>query len=456
MKEDCRWVAREFQDIDFGDPRLKARFIKTAERLAAQPLSSINHACENWADAKGAYRLFSNDRVHPEEILSVHASRTLERMALLPRVLVIQDTTFLSLDTHVKTKGLGLIGSHGNLGVIMHSSLALSEQGLPLGLLDQQIWARLDQPKRLARHVYRKIPTEQKESFKWLQGLRESHRRTPTCQIITVADRESDFYDFFMESEKLGTDFLIRACYDRNVQEGLSLREALLAEKVIGVIELDVKQEDEIRKVRLALRVSEITLQPPQKKNKGSCYHPISVWALWAIEEEPLEEKKALEWVLYSSLPIRNFDEAAEKILWYRHRWHIESFHKVLKSGCRIEECRLETVDRLKRYFALTSVIAWRLYWLTHLHRHHPETPASDILAEPEWKGLYCRIHKTKIPPQQIPTAYQVTRWIAQLGGFLARRGDGEPGITTLWRGWQRLRDITEDYLLFSTANTCG
>ncbi|MDB5038858.1 MAG: transposase Tn5, partial [Bacteriovoracaceae bacterium] len=354
-----------------------------------------------------------------------------------------------------KTKGLGPIDSYENLGLIMHSSLALSEQGLPLGLLDQQVWSRPHQPKRLARHIYRQIPIEQKESFKWLKGLRQSHQRTANCEIVTIADRESDFYDFFMESKELEAEFLIRACYDRNVQEELSLREAVEKQNVLGVMEIEIKQDDEMHKVELELRACEVTLQPPEKKNKGSFYRPISVWVVWASEKNPREEER-LEWLLLSSLPVRSFEDAQEKIRWYRHRWHIESFHKVLKSGCRIEECRLETVDRLKRYLSLTSVIAWRLYWLTHLHRHHPETPASEILAEPEWKSLYCRIHKTTTLPDTIPTAYQVTRWIAQLGGFLARRGDGEPGITTLWRGWQRLRDITEDYLLFSRENTCG
>jgi hypothetical protein len=156
--------------------------------------------------------------------------------------------------------------------------------------------------------------------------------------------------------------------------------------------------------------------------------------------------------MLITNMPVDDFKQAEEKIQLYRLRWQIETFHKVLKSGCRVEDCRLETLARLKKYIALKSVIAWRLFWLTHVGREIPEVSCQVVLAEHEWKALYCKINKTRKPPSKPPTAYQTMRWIAQLGGFLARKSDGEPGVMTMWRGWVRLTDVADDWLLFQSG----
>ncbi len=136
---------------------------------------------------------------------------------------------------------------------------------------------------------------------------------------------------------------------------------------------------------------------------------------------------------------------------WYKLRWHIESFHKVLKSGCNIELCRLQTADRLERYVTVLSIVAWRLYWMTHVNRVSPEKSCAEVLAEHEWKALCCKVKKTKLPPTEPPTIREAIRWIAGLGGFLGRKGDGEPGITTFWRGWQRLIDLSDSWLIFNS-----
>src|SRR5688572_27628224 len=142
------------------------------------------------------------------------------------------------------------------------------------------------------------------------------------------------------------------------------------------------------------------------------------------------------------NIAVNNFKSAVERIEWYCQRWAIELYHKVLKSGCRVEDCLLETATRLKRYLALMCVVAWRLFWLTHINRQNPDASCRTILAEHEWQALYCRINKTTELPKKPPTVGQAVRWIAQLGGFLGRKSDGEPGITVIWRGWQRLNDI--------------
>jgi len=160
--------------------------------------------------------------------------------------------------------------------------------------------------------------------------------------------------------------------------------------------------------------------------------------------------------MLLTNIQIRTLEEAIEKVNWYKLRWRIEGFHKVLKSGCRIEDCRLQNAERLIRYITLMCVIAWRLFWLTYMNRQSPNAPCSIVLTEHEWKALYCKIKKTTQPPDEPPKLREAMRWIAQLGGFLARKCDGEPGMVTLWRGWQRLADIAEDWTLFGPGKTCG
>lgn len=160
--------------------------------------------------------------------------------------------------------------------------------------------------------------------------------------------------------------------------------------------------------------------------------------------------------MLLTNTAVSNYDEAVEKMKWYRLRWGIEVFHKILKSGCQVESCRLGTAERLTKYLALFAIIAWRLHWITQVNREAPNESCVALLADHEWKALYCKINKTSEPPEVPPSIRQAIRWIAQLGGFLARKGDNEPGIVTVWRGWQRLTDIAEDWLLFQRGEIRG
>lgn len=225
-----------------------------------------------------------------------------------------------------------------------------------------------------------------------------------------------------------------------------------------GEFEVDVpkKKNSDPRVASVSIRFSQIDLKPPQRyqasRDKNGKLPPVSVYVISVKEEHPPKGAEALEWMLLTSVKVSDLSDAKERIDWYKSRWHIENLHKVLKSGCRVESCRLETADRLKRYLTLMSIVAWRLYSMTHLNRVDPNQECTTILNDHEWKALYCKIHKTSMPPQKIPTIRQTVRWIAQLGGFLARKHDGEPGITTIWRGWQRLYDISENYRLFNTA----
>jgi hypothetical protein len=160
--------------------------------------------------------------------------------------------------------------------------------------------------------------------------------------------------------------------------------------------------------------------------------------------------------MLLSNIEVADFKTAVERIEWYVLRWLIEIYFKILKSGCRVEQTLLASGERLKRYLALISVVAWRLFWLTYVNRQDSEASCRSILTEDEWQALYCKVRKTTVLPDHPPTAHEAIRWIAQLGVFLGRKHDGEPGVTVLWRGWQRLNDIVATWRLLNSSPTYG
>ena len=452
---DAGWSVREFHGLDLGDARLNRRLLAMAEAFGAQPQAPINQASADWQDTKAAYAFFANPHALPAEILLPHQQRTLERMAAHPLVLAIQDTTFLNYTHHPATSGLGPIGG-GQRGLVMHSTLAFTPQGLPLGLLDQQIWARVE-PTRAAKRT-KPRPIADKESHKWLSALRESVSMTPSeVRLVTIADREADIFEFLAEAEELDAEYVIRAAQDRRLKGEVNLLWAHMAkQKVVGTVtvELAARGGKPARTADLLVRVAHLTLQPPLRNadDPGIWLEPLQVWAIWLHEATPPEGVEPLDWLLLSNVAIESWQDATERIGWYCVRPGIESWHKILKSGCTVEECRLEEAERLKPYLALMGIIAWRLFWLTHINRQTPEASCTTILADHEWKALYTAIHRRADLPATPPTVRQAVRWIAQLGGFLGRKGDGEPGITTIWRGWSRLSDIADMYLILHSS----
>jgi hypothetical protein len=458
---DAEWVAREFATADLADRRLDRRLMKTAQQLASSPTAPINEACGDWASTQAAYRLFDNPKASPSAILKPHTAATLARMAAYGEtVLSVQDTVFFSYGQHPKTRGLGPIGKSnraGEHGLIMHNALAFTPEGVPLGVLSQRIWARRPVPEEGYQEKIERLqctPTEEKESSKWLEALRETVARTPPgVKVVTVADRECDFFEFITEAEALGAPFLIRARTDRRLVAdesagSTSLLEAIVDAPVLGDLAVDIPGNGQ-RKARTAsveLRSAPVTLKAPprrgQAKASGST-EPLAVNVVAATEASPPEGCEALHWVLLTNLPVAGFAGAAEKVEWYARRWGCETWHKVLKSGCKVEDCLLETGERLARYLTLFSIIGVRLMHVAYLARVQPEAPASAVFSGEELEALHIRLTKRPLPPEP-PTLRQAVRMLGRLGGHLGRKGDGEPGPTVLWRGWLRLYEDIE------------
>lgn len=455
------WSEQEFRDVQLADARLNKRIIKLAEQLGAQPQAFINQACEDWADTKAAYRFFDNEKVQAERILSAHSRRVVERMQEHRLVLAIQDTTELDYTAHPQTDGLGPIGNDRETvqGLLMHTTLAVTEQGLPLGLLTQQIWAR---PPGTRRQPYerRQVAIEDKESRKWLEALKQTVAAA-AVQVVSIGDREADIYEFLLEAENQQAAYVVRASCDRRLMgEAACLWEKLARCRVRGAVEVEVaaKKNEAARTAQVEVRFKRLQLRPPQrlKKVRMEGWKPVWVYAVYVKEKAAPAGVSQLEWMLLTNVAVTGFADAVERVKWYGQRWQIEVYFKVLKSGCRVEKSLLATGERLKRYLALMSIVAWRLFWMSHINRQYPAASCTTVLAEHEWQALYSRLHKTTLLPERPPSVREAVRGIARLGGFLGRKGDGEPGVTVIWRGWQRLNDIAATWLLLHPSESCG
>jgi len=237
------------------------------------------------------------------------------------------------------------------------------------------------------------------------------------------------------------------------LDEQKEVRAKLHTSQVRGKVEVEVRKTSD-RPARTAIcqvYYERVKLRPPHPRpGLPPDLKPVTLWAVLVREMNPPEGVEGLEWLLLTTLAVLNFDQACEVIRYYTLRWLIERFHFVLKSGCALEDRQLHTADRLQRFLALANVVAWRWLWLTYLGRGRPDLPCTVAFEAYEWQALYAYVHKTAILPNTPPTLQQATLWVAQLGGFLSRKGDGYPGVKVLWRGWQRLFDISQTWLIFN------
>lgn len=443
------WVVRELIGAELGDGRLNDRLIHIVEALADQPETAIPQACGK-AGAKAAYRFFDNRRVKAGKILSAHATSAAKRAAAHQVVLAPQDTMTWSL-AHPGTKGLGPVSNvKKSQGLLVHSTMLLDPKGTPLGVIDQQVWARAHK-KFGSRKKARQTPIQNKESRCWLRSLAAVQQALPEHpQVVVVGDRESDLFDLFVAPRRAGVHLLVRVGREgRRVEhEAKYLKQAVAQSPVRGSVEIEVPRADDrpSRRAKVQLRWMSLTILPPRNHCQRAQLSPVRLQFILVEEKNPPRGQKPLYWLLVTSLPVENLEDALRCVTWYSYRWRIERFHFVLKSGCQIEELQLQTAPRLLRALACYTIVAWRLLWLTYEARQNAEQSCSTILSRPEWESLCGTVHSQRPLPSQPPTMREAVRLIAQLGGFLARKHDGEPGVKTLWRGLRRLNDISRGW----------
>jgi hypothetical protein len=400
------WAQQEFGGAPLGDRRLSRRLLDSARLLAQKPGCAFTAAAAGErARVKAYYRMIDHPdlaAVTPDAILAPHRQRTLQRMKAHATVLCIQDGTDLNYTSLAQCQGLGIIGANQTAaksrGLHLHATLAVTPDGLPLGLLRAQCWASTPKSAEETR-PRTAIPIEEKESVCWIRGLRdcgELAEAVPGTRLVHVLDREADFYELFDEQRRNpGVDLLVRAQYNRNTTENLKLFEALRASRQRARLHIRVERQSArvkkskqkakparaARTARVALHYRRVEFRPPSyHKDKG----PLSLQALYVREIDPPAGVEPIEWCLLTTLAVSSVQDAETCLRWYCLRWRIEDWHRVLKSGCAVEDLRHESAERLKRAIAIRSVIAWRIMLMTLLGRECPGLPAEILFSELE------------------------------------------------------------------------
>ena len=456
----AEWVQAEMETLDLGDVRRERRVMRMIEQFSGRPGASIPKACETLADTKAAYRALESEEISAAAIRLAHARATAERVRELKWVLVLHDTMVLSFGTCPQTKGLGPVGKNGTRGLMVHSGLAVTPEGLPLGIVEQQVWAREDAPKR---HTRRKRLIEEKESFRWLEMGDAVESLLPREVIVwLVGDREADIFELFAMPRRPGLELVVREAHDRKVksEEVKSLHAAVEAAPVLGTMEVEVprSRKRKARTASLEVQACGVTLLPPRNHLGRGDLSPIEVSVVRVRETGSAPEgEEPIEWTILTTVPVHSLADAVRIVEAYAERWKVERYHYVLKSGCGVEKLQLESAERIERALSIYNVVAWRLLCLTYLARVAPETPCTVVLDEDEWKALYV-IGSTRAEPlpKTIPSVRDAVRRIAMLGGFLARKGDGEPGVQAIWTGFRRLMDFTLAWERLRTTTFVG
>ena len=426
------WAMEEFRGINLGDQRLDRRAVLLAERLAEKPLASIPGACNGWAETQAAYRFFGQEEMDWRDLLAPHAACTRERMRLHAVVLCLQDTT--ELDFNGQTiEGLGPLSYEAQRGLYVHPTYAVSAAREPLGVLDAWMWAR--EPKDADGQRRGLL-----ESQRWLEGyerVAEGAAELPDTRLVYVADREADILALMQRARDLGNpaDWLVRSQHNRALPEGAKLWPAVTAGESLGAIRftLPAREGRKARDVQQQVWAQSVTLG-------SSASDRVVATCLVAKEVDAPAGVEPIEWRLLTNRAATTLEQAVELIDWYRARWEIELLFHVFKNGCRVEALQLSTVDRIERALTLYLIVAWRVARLMRLGRTCPDLEAALLFEREEWEAAYV-LNKQR-PPRDVPRLNAVIRLIAQLGGFLGRKHDGEPGVKTIWQGLQRVMDF--------------
>jgi hypothetical protein len=435
----------DLSHVDLGDRRLDNRFLKLVDDIANAPEASLPEACGDWAGTKAAYRFFDNPNVRPDDIRDALRRDALDLLPPRGPILAVQDTTDLDFTDHPAVIGLGYMAHPKHSGIFLHSTLAVSSDGVPCGLIDRRTWTR--DPAGLGKRSARRTKaTAEKESRRWIDALAATEAALPADrEIVTVADREADIYDLFARPRRPNSHLLIRVKPLRGVRHPERLLgPAVRSVPAAGTMAVDLRRADDRppRRAVLTIRYVTLAVAPPVNRRRREDLPDVTLTAILVEEEDPPQGQAPVRWWLVTTLPVRTRADAERVVRWYALRWLIERYHFVLKSGCKVEDLQLETAGRLDRAVAVYSAVAVRLLRLTYEARQHPDRSCERALSAEEWRVLR-RANGDAIGDDTAPPSLrEAVRAIAKLGGFLGRKGDGEPGVKTLWRGFRRLNDM--------------
>jgi hypothetical protein len=463
INNECLKIAAQlafanFASFDHYDPRISRRTIQVATEIFSCPGTRFSQVFKTKAAKKAAYRLIENHALDPKDLVSSICACSMKELKRkgIKTVLIPQDTSSISTKDF---EDVGLIGSKDSSGFFFHSALGLTFEGIPQGLVAMKIFTRPKTPKK-SRKEWEHLPIEEKESFRWLEIAKEVVSQLPSgIQAIFISDRESDIHEYFECLIDLETLFVVRHSHNRRTINDSGelghIRNELASLPCLGKTDLLIPKGHQ-RKERIAkvsLQWKNVTFHI---RSGGLAIHkerkPFSLNAIRIFEETPSEGVEPIDWILYTNLSIATLDDALDVLRIYTCRWRIEEFHLTLKSGMKVEKNRFESGQNIQRLLAISVPMAVKLLEIMYKSRKNPDLPALETLSEIEYKAVKAVVKlQTGILPKSL-TISQAIKHIALLGGWMGRKGDGLPGVRTLWEGWRQIQFLV---LVMEGQNEC-
>lgn len=455
-----RLAFRHFGQVDLKDKRRVRRLVRVAAALAAggggDRGGTITSVIRDGSQAKAAYRLLDRPEVTHEAVIAGHCREVLAATAAPGDYLLIEDTTTVAWPDPAGTRGLGPIGDQDTRGLWVHSTLVVKMDWATasrrlLGLLGQRTWAR-PTPRPAGRppsngrgkeSSHARQSRADRESQRWMAALEQAGGPVPGAPWTYVADRESDIYERFQSAWANGWNYVIRAAHRRALAQagaGADLFAAAGRGQVVGCGEVELPRQRRI--ARLEIRSCTLELRGPKRPGGQLENHTVQV--VWAKEVQPPTGQPAVHWVLLTDLPVATLPQCQRVLAIYASRWLIEEWHKALKTGLKVEASQLSDVRRLSAWVGILSIVAVFLLARKLEARRDPQRPLEEDQVDPAMLAVLTKLY----PPPGAATAGWLEVSIARLGGFLARKGDGDPGWLTLWRGWQTLILLARGYEL--------
>lgn len=436
---------KDFPGLDLGDIRRNKRFVAIIENITTQPGSSIPKHNDSWYDTKATYDFFKNEQVSVASLQKSIEQYGVNQLENTNEVLIIHDTSNISFN-ELQAEGLGYLDSKLGRGIMCHSSIAVSTEGLPLSLIHQHTWVRPLENLEQSEKVKQARKFEDKESYRWYRGIAQVNKLLNTeIKKVHIADREADMYELFFCAYEPNTELLIRSHYNRSLPDGSHLWEAVGATAAKGEITLSIPDAKGRKSIPVTAEVRYQSVEILRPSRSKASYESVELTAI-EIKQTDNDSTDTIHWKLLTTLEVKDLNDVLKYIKWYTYRWLIERFHYVLKSGTKIEELQLKQASSLQKAIALYSIAGFRIMQLVYQSRTHPEASCELVLTRAQWHVLYVLIHHSNDIPEQPPSLAQAVMWIGRLGGHLGRKSDGPPGLKTTWLGYQRICDAANVY----------
>lgn len=441
------WIIDEFGKVACGDHRLNLRCMAIANSMNKNPASKIYSSQRNPSEAKAAYRFFSNNRVSEAQLFHSHKERLASSLGSLePAVFLnIQDTTTLDFTNMKSCKGLLPTSRNQNhtksmKGFFLHQSLLCTNEGIPLGIPEYQFFGNSKKAKTLGSH--KDLPLEEKKSFRWLVGARSTKELCETHRVVHICDREADIYELLQVIVDQGDDFVIRLQNNRILKESTRKNTVKILDKLsqmdsLGKVEIEIPKgrHNKVRKFQGDVYSATVNLKKIYRLPSAISQFELRDITINVVCVDGKLDGKVTKWYLITSLPVSRIKECLEVISYYQKRWLVEEYFKILKAALKVEDCRLEQADRLKKYILFAMIIARRFFYLAMLNKITPTLKASLILSRDQL------IFLQKLIANKINSVKDVIIAISKLGGYLNRKNDRPPGVLVLVRGWKRFSD---------------